>query len=537
MKKIYKSLFLTALTLPLFTSCIEELQPNQVVTEGMLQASPAAAEALTWAMPAFMNKYATVSSSNHYDWGYGSQMHIRDVMTGDMAVISSGYDWYTNWEENTFQGEAYKYCQFIWNYYNQAVLTTNNTIGAINEENATTEQLGYLALASAYRANHYLDMARMYEFLPNDKVSPINADGNDVLGLTVPILTDQTTETEATDNPRVPRQQMFDFIISDLDRALKYVDNIDLGKAFPSKAVVYGLYARAYMWVEDYPQAANYARQAISNFAGSPTTKEQWLNTTTGFNSLNTPSWMWGVKADKEDDVVQSGILNWTSWMSNEAQFGYAAAEPFTMIDASMYARMSDDDFRKLSYIAPSGSPLSGQEPVIDPEWASELTTYASLKFRPAEGNGIDYTVGAASAYPLMRIEEMYFIEAEATAHSNPAQGKQLLQDFMTQYRYPTYTTTASSQDDIIEEIVFQKRVELWGEGLTFFDIKRLNYSVTRGYTGTNFSETTSFNTDGRPAWMNIVIVQTEQNNNAGVRGMNNPDPSDVYEPWRSSSN
>ncbi|WP_262710078.1 hypothetical protein [Duncaniella dubosii] len=30
-----------------------------------------------------------------------------------------------------------------------------------------------------------------------------------------------------------------------------------------------------------------------------------------------------------------------------------------------------------------------------------------------------------------MRIEEMYLIEAEAVAHSNPAQGKELLENFM----------------------------------------------------------------------------------------------------------
>ena len=79
-----------------------------------------------------------------------------------------------------------------------------------------------------------------------------------------------------------------------------------------------------------------------------------------------------------------------------------------------------------------------------------------------------------------MRVEEMYFIEAEAVAHTNAAKGKELLETFMKTYRYPKYTCKVSSTDDVVEEIVFQKRVELWGEGQTFFDIKRLNYSVTR---------------------------------------------------------
>lgn len=46
--------------------------------------------------------------------------------------------------------------------------------------------------------------------------------------------------------------------------------------------------------------------------------------------------------------------------------------------------------------------------------------------------------------------------------------------------------------------------------------------SVTRGYSGTNFSDERRFNTNGRPAWMNICIVQTEENNNAALIGYEN---------------
>jgi hypothetical protein len=101
----------------------------------------------------------------------------------------------------------------------------------------------------------------------------------------------------------------------------------------------------------------------------------------------------------------------------------------------------------------------------------------------------------------------------------------------MKTYRDPQYNTTKTG-DELIEEIVFQKRVELVGEGQTFFDIKRLNLPVTRGYEGTNFIATARFNTKCRPAWMNLVMVRTEKNNNPAVDGWNNPDPSDVYPVW-----
>ena len=530
MKAIYKSLLAAVALVPTMTSCIEEVFPTNGMTQEQLESSENAAGAYFFGMAAYMNHFATLSSSYHYDWGYGSIMHVRDVMTGDMAVISSGYDWYTNWESDKYQGDGYVYAQFLWNLYSQLVLTTNNTIGVINPETASDLHLGYLGVALAFRASHYLDLARMYEFLPNDKTSEINVDGNNVLGLTVPILTDETTEQEARNNPRATHKQMFEFIEKDLKEAEQYISKASFEKTQPNLAVVYGLFARLYMWNENYPLAAEYARKAINQHGASTvTTKEQWLSTTTGFNTLSTPSWMWGVQCIKEDDVVQSGILNWTSWMSNEAQYGYASAGPMTMVSADMYNRISNTDFRKLSFYVPNG-PLAGQTPLIDPAWGEDyLVNYASVKFRPGDGNVEDYQTGSSTAYPLMRVEEMYFIEAEATAHSNAAQGAQLVTDFMKTYRDPNYTCAASGTDAVVEEIVFQKRVELWGEGQTFFDIKRLNYSVTRNYEGSNFYNSCAFNTNGRPAWMNICIVQTEQNNNEGLLGWNNPDPSDLY--------
>jgi hypothetical protein len=168
----------------------------------------------------------------------------------------------------------------------------------------------------------------------------------------------------------------------------------------------------------------------------------------------------------------------------------------------------------------------------LQPEDAEGLPEFAAIKFRPGQGNYEDYNVGTAVAIPIMRVEEMYFIKAEAEAHSNPTQGIATLTDFMTNYRDPQYVTKATSKDAVIDEIIFQKRVELWGEGLLFFDYKRLNLSVNRGYEGTPFFDQLRLNTDGRPAWMNIVISVSEYQDNQAVNHWNNPDPSDLYTPW-----
>ena len=329
---------------------------------------------------------------------------------------------------------------------------------------------------------------------------------------------------------------MVNFILEDLNAAEANIDKLSFtDKTLPNLAVVYGLKARLYMWIGNYEEAKNYARKAIDASGCTPVKSDAWVNPSSGFNELSSPAWMWGVKAMKENDAVQTGILNWTSWASNEAQYGYAAAGPMSSVDAQMYSRIDDRDFRKLSWVAPRGTALFGKNTFVDDSFGAYMQAYyplASLKFRPGSGNATDFNVGSATAFPLMRVEEMYFIEAEAAAHLNASEGKTLVENFMQTYRYPEYACSVSSSDEVVEEIVFQKRVELWGEGLTFFDVKRLNMSVTRGYEGTIFRDDALFNTNGRPAWMNFCIVQTEENNNEALRGFENPDPSDVYDLW-----
>lgn len=163
-----------------------------------------------------------------------------------------------------------------------------------------------------------------------------------------------------------------------------------------------------------------------------------------------------GGKCTKEDDVVKSGIINWTSWMSGEAAYGYAGAGPVPMADVRFYNKISDKDFRKLSWKAPKGSALESQNEYCNPSSAVDMAEYASLKFRPGSGNVSDYNVGSATSFPLMRIEEMYFIEAEAAAHLNASDGVSLINSFMKGYRYPSYECKVTNQDDVVEEIVFQ---------------------------------------------------------------------------------
>lgn len=523
------------------TSCVDETEPTKFANQSQVNASSAATEALAYAMPMYFNNVDEDIIDN-YNWhavfGYGSMAIIRDMQTCD-RTIGPNYNVHFLWaaadKSMDYDNIRMKY---PWQYYYGFVLTANKVLQAIDIENCNNNQKGYYGTALAFRAMLYLDLARTYEFLPNDAINGKNDKGNDVTHLTVPIVKETTSENDARNNPRATREEMFNFILSDLDKAEEYIKFSPFtgDQTFPHLDCVYGLKARLYMWVEDYANAAKYARLAINEAANNGVdlmTENECLNTKTGFNDIT--KWMWGTQMTSEDRAVTTGIINWTSWMTNEQTFGYAGVGATCMIDSLLYSKISDTDFRKLEFVGPNG-PVAGQKFCSTSaykdygisDFSALVEPYASIKFRPNEGEADDYKTACATAIPVMRVEEMYLIEAEATAHTDAAKGKELLTAFM-KTRDPQYSFAGTSTQDVVDECFLQKRIELFGEGQIFFDYKRLNKPVDRTYENNNWPTTAQLKTTTRPAWMNWPISINEVNNNAAVRDYNNPSCTDAY--------
>lgn len=480
--------------------------------------------------------YGDSYTFNHYGWGYGSVMHIRDVMGEDFTHTGQiGYSHYSSWESNRNMGSDFRYSQFIWQYFDNAIQQLSKNIESLNVPGIQNNKIArhILGTAVAMRAMHYLDAARMYEYLPTDGTIPTNEHGNDVTNLTYPIgyaaefAADSTAKAK-----RATREEMRAYIEEQLDWAEDLLENEQINdKELTNVSVVYGLKARLYMWVGEYAAARQYAEKALTGNNYQVLTEAQWHDVQTGFNNDQASSWMWAMKYKKNNEFVNSGICNWTSWCSNQTEFGYTggATGLYVSIGASVYNGISDTDWRKKSFKAPQGSPLYGTESYpagISPETIPAL---ASLKFRPGQGNTADYTIGAAVDVPLMRIEEMHFIRMEAIANQgNWQEAQSILNTFMKENRDPNYNFSANSMEDIVNEIFNQKRIEFWGEGINYFDYKRLNKPVTRQYEGTNYVHNYQYNTTMRPAWMNFVFV-----NNAykgAIEEWNNPDPSGCYQ-------
>lgn len=513
--------------LSLFSSCMEEALPSTGYTQGQLNNSPRAKEASFWAIPA---RYTQLEDKPHRNFGWGTLMHMRDLFTADLPTPNSNFNQWAAFNLNIAQGQDYTIAGYTYSTIYGTILTANTCIRSYANNITSDADRGFLAAAYAFRATSYLDGARMYEFLPNDAFPDgKNSQGNVITGLTLPIITEQTTQAQSYNNPRATHEEMFQFILSDLDKAEEHIDKLtSASKDLPHLDVVYGLKARLYLWDGQYDKAAEFARKAINAHQGTPTTQAQWLDKQTGFNTP-VQSWMMSVTLNSQT-LGESNLVNWTAHLSPEATYGYAGAgDVYPMIDRALYDKIADTDFRKLSFKAPKGHALEGKTPFINDADGATFPTYTSVKFRPGSGETEDFKIASVGSYPLMRVEEMYLIEAEAVAHTNAAQGLALLNTFMQTYRDKNYNFTDTNTDKLVQEIILQKRIEFWGEGLTFFDIKRLNMPVTRAYAGTNWPASFRFNTPGRPAWMNIVLSKFEGTFNTPVFNYNNPDPSNKY--------
>lgn len=475
-----------------------------------------------------------LNNGYHYAWGYGSLMRIRDIMTNDMLENNMLYSHYYRWATNAYMGSNYVYSQFLWRVFNNGVRSLDEVAEKLRRRDVTVlDALSRYALGTALatKALLMLDAARMYEFLPTDVTSGINAVGKDVTGLTCPLQLGHV-DSQSEGITRATHEEMSAAIRDVLEEAMNYVATVQgsvaSSKQYASRATIFGLMARLSLWDGDYVQAKSYAEMAISMSGATPLTRAEWLDPENGFNDQGVSSWLWAMS---DRDNSSTAIVNWVSWMSNQTNFGYTGGYTglFVMMDAALYDSMSDTDFRKLSYKAPAGSRLQGEEPVLDKALYDDMPPLTAMKFRPGKGNMDDCMVGAAVDVPLMRVEEMHFIVMEAELHLNGTEAaRQSLTNFMSSYRDPQYAAPEGDFDTLLSEILRQKRIEFWGEGLTFFDVKRLNLSVTRGYPGSNWLQAQRFNTLGRPAWMNIVFVVNAFGST--TEELNNPDPSDLYQ-------
>lgn len=524
------------------SGCIRETFPQEsAITESQLGSGNM--EYLVKGISSGMLSY--ISGWEHTDFGYHSVGVYNDqackLMTtsGYLMGLPEGY--------NRFYAAQYSWgyapnsalAQHVWyNYYPQ-IKSCNDIIGAVNGDplNATAE-----AFARTYRALFYLDLARMFECLyaeaPNN--SQYEAQQFEVAGLTVPIVDENTDEAKAKNNPRATREQIFNFIFADLAFAeTALAEYKQTSPTNPTLAVVYGLYARAYLWLggfEDglngelpegkaaYALAGEYARKAIAAHGGAIMTENEWTNPVTGFNTFAS-SWMWALV--QSSDTIINNLFQFAAHLSPEASYGYGPlAQP--AISEEAYNRMGNTDFRKKVVKGPETT-FAEFEPYTLIDTEDEFNTFAPwtcFKFRPAQGERTDYMTAGASTLPLMRTEEMYFIDIEATFHTDGYDAAWTKLGAFMANRDSAYILKTN---DMLDEIIFQKSMEFWGEGIIMYDMKRLDMGVDT-QKSQNYAPDARFQSEGRLPWWTYCIPQGETQINLAI-DKNNPDPTQAYDP------
>lgn len=554
-------------SLVLATGCIEETLPKTEATPETIEKSTSSMEYMLNGLSSYFVAYDTWGSSgNTNDWGYPCQLYMREVMGEDFPVYDASYDYWSHIES----GSGLRYAAYYsWFYYYKFIKNTNNVIALVPDPaNAETKAVYCLGQALGLRAMLYMELSTCFEYRTT-QVESQNADAQSmgVVGLTVPIVDENTSKTDLNNNPRVPFYTMYRFIMTDLNRAETYLEGYEQAtKAHANRAVVYGLKARLWLdmasrfdrepdalakqmsaegssdgyddiginsAMDCYAKAAEYARKAIGG-GNTPLTEDQWMNSKTGFNTPQS-SWMLGTYVTSKEEVNTGYYYNsFVAQIASEPTWGmprYGSA--FRLISKSLYDKISDSDWRKNSWISPDDAgkteiPEKYRTELKGDAW-SRLPAYANLKFRAGSGSISTIETGLIASLPIMRVEEMYFIRFEAIAHTEGvAAAAKEMADFLNTYRYTdgSYNCEATDLDSFITELMVQRRIEFWGEGINFFAYKRLGLPITRSYDGTNWLSSQRLNTKAgyTAPWMNYVLPEYERDNNQGV--ILNPDPS-----------
>ena len=534
------------------SGCIRETFPKEsAITESQLMGGQmdVVAENLLKGIPSGILS-PTPYVWEHTDFGFPSISVYTDqaakivVAGGWQDGNATGYNRFMHapWGKG-YGPDGWMSTHFWYSYYPN-IKSCNDVIAltAGNEDLA-----GYSAIARVYRANMYLDLGRLFEAMPVYAEELGNSSTYDdlclqVAGLTVPIVSENTDEAAAKNNPRVSREELFTFILEDLKFAEEaFADYTPTQPTDPSLAVVYGLYARVYLWLggfEDglngelpegkaaYALASEYAQKAIAAHGGAIMTEAEWTNVKSAFNT-KVASWMWTLY--HSTDTLYSNLHQFSAHMCPEATYGYCQ---FTSpgVSSEAYERLGDGDFRKKLIIGPETT-YADFKPYTQLDEASfnSLANYTFFKFRPGQGNMTDSSIGGSIAIPMMRCEEMYFIDMEATLHTQGVDAAwQKLVTFMAT-RDANYICPVADEDGMLREILFQKGIEFWGEGLVMYDMKRLNIGVDTTKS-VNYDPDARFKSTGRLPWWTAAIPISETQINLGIPAdKNNPDPTDIY--------
>ena len=416
-----------------------------------------------------------------------------DSAGGNTIHSSPGNGWMTadlQWLNHTNPNSTTVYNLWYQRYH--FVASANSIINKIEEGDFTeTPQLNnILGQAYAYRAWAYHRLVTTYAkgYLIGD---PSTDPG-------VPLVF--ATEPPYESAPRASVEDVYNQIESDIDDSIDYLANASApdNKSHISLNAAYGIKARVALSKGDWDVAAQSAALARE---GYPLLSEsEWLS---GFNTYDLSEVIWGGRViDSETNYFQSFFY----YISPTFNGSLNRSNP-KFISEELYSEIPETDYRREAWLplAPNTNSAAsngeGGSYETDPNYDNDddfwaaweaiiakygMTTghnthpYMTVKFLQKNPGTID-----PDDVIYMRASEMVLIEAEAEAMSDDIEAAQNALAILGEARDSAFDKTEfDSQEKLMEEIKFQRRVELWGEGFSFHDHIRWDEPLDHSNSG-----------------------------------------------------
>lgn len=458
------------------------------------------------------------NSSRADDFAFVMAALSLSLEGGDAFGSDNNYNWFSVASELSNRNPDYANPYIRYKVpYNQ-LGAANDVINQIGEDATDQAAIYKIAQAKALRAFDYMALAPYFQ-------------GSYETSKDLPCIPVLTPGVDYANNPRATVGEVYDVIMEDLNWAVEHLQGFKrANKTLVDLNVAYGLRARANLYMGNWAAAAADAEKAMEGYTPASIAEVS----KPAFCDLNDHNWMWGILIT-EEKASDYGYRTAASWTSAFTHNGYGPATQNTpMINSILWKKISESDVRKGWWLdGNSKSPnLDGVEWIedgvvkavgndiasyVDDSGDKDiLLPYTNVKF--GMKSGIGSTINA-NDWPLMRVEEMILIQAEGLLKSgNEAQAKTVLENFVKTYRDPNYNANASGRS-LADEIWFQRRIELWLEGFSVVDARRLNKPIVRFHAdeASNIPEAFKFNIKADDQWLNMRFPTTETDTNAGI--------------------
>lgn len=432
--------------------------------------------------------YAQSTSENFSSAAEGYILPMNEFCASDALHSTEGNGWFKSclrWLVHTNPNASD--IKYVWYQHYNIIGSVNNIINAAEGMAVTPEMANVLGQAYAYRAwgHHRLVTlyARSYTY------------GNPATDPGVPIMT--VTAAPYEGKARATVEQVYAQCEQDIKKAIEYLSEASkpADNSHISINTANGIAARIALTKGDYANAAKYARAARE---GLPLMGESEYKS--GFNLFNATEVMWG------GDIIPDQTTYYRAWfyyIGTNFNGSQNRGNP-KFINHELYSLIDDNDYRKDMWLEKAPNTIDvvfdSNDNVVsgDDNYTSRTEfynvynqviedygmtryfntyPYMSVKFLNANGASID-----PDDVLYMRVSEMYLIEAEALARQGGKDSEAIavIAELANARRKDStipYDVAARGLS-LLEEIKVQRRIELWGEGHRWVDMKRYDEAL-----------------------------------------------------------